>query len=58
MEGTITYASSLIESNEYTVRAVVNNRKINGRWLLTPGLNARMQLSNTAVGRRTNKTQR
>ncbi len=58
MEGTITYASSLIESKEYTVRAVVNNRKINGRWLLTPGLNAKMQLSNTAVSRRTDKTQR
>ncbi len=58
MEGTIIYASPLIESNEYTVRAIVNNRKINGRWLLTPGLNAKMQLSNTAVGRRDGKTQR
>jgi macrolide-specific efflux system membrane fusion protein len=58
MEGTISYASPLVESYEYTVRAVVNNRKINGRWLLTPGLNAKMQLSNTAVSRRTDKTQR
>ena len=45
LEGTILYASSIVESNEYTVRAEVNNRKINDRWLLTPGLDAEMELS-------------
>ena len=44
LEGKIIFASSIIESNEYTVRTEVLNRQINGRWLLTPGLNARMEL--------------
>lgn len=44
LEGEIVYASSIIESNEYTVRAEVLNRQVNRRWLLTPGLNARMEL--------------
>ena len=44
LEGKIVYASSIIESNEYTVRAEVLNRKVNDQWLLTPGLNARMEL--------------
>ena len=44
LEGKIVYASSIVESNEYTVRAEIDNRKLNGRWLLTPGLNAKMDL--------------
>ncbi len=44
LEGKIVFASPLIESNEYTIRAEVDNRKVNGRWLLTPGLNAKMEL--------------
>ena len=44
LEGKIVYASSIVESNEYTVRAEIDNRKLNGRWLLTPGLNAKMEL--------------
>ena len=44
MEGQIVFASPLVESNEYTIRAEVNNRKVNGRWLLTPGLDAKVRL--------------
>ena len=44
LDGKIVYASPIIESSEYTVRAEIENRKINGRWLLTPGLDAEMKL--------------
>ena len=49
--GKITYASSIVETNgdlvEYTVRAEIDNRKLpNGKWLITPGLKAKMELTN------------
>ncbi len=53
-EGTIRYAGHIVESNEYTVRAVVNNRKVDGKWLLTPGLDAKMRLRDTPTSRFSN----
>lgn len=44
LEGEIVFADSLVKSNEYTVRAEVENRKVDGQWLLTPGLDAKMEL--------------
>ncbi len=45
LEGKITLASPVVESNQYKVWAEINNRKVaNGQWLLNPGLNARMRL--------------
>lgn len=56
LTGKIVYASPLVELNEFTVRAEVNNRKINTAdgqqtWLLTPGLKAKIELLNgNAIG--------
>lgn len=45
LEGKIVYASSIVDSNEYTVRAEIDNRKLpNGAWLMTPGLDAEIEL--------------
>lgn len=55
LTGKIVYASSIIRTTgdlvEYTVRAEVDNRKLNGRWLLTPGLKAKMELDGAAAPR-------
>jgi multidrug resistance efflux pump len=51
IQGKIDYAGAIVESPDtntmlYTVRATVNNRRINqDRWLLTPGLHATMRLT-------------
>ena len=33
------------------VRAEIDNRKVNGRWLITPGLDAEMELSGSTIPR-------
>jgi macrolide-specific efflux system membrane fusion protein len=45
LPGTVTFVDPLVVSGgEYTVRAEVENREENGRWLIYPGLNARMTI--------------
>lgn len=50
-EGKIIYASPIVESNEYEVRAEIDNRQhANGSWLITPGLDAEMELLDGDAG--------
>ena len=49
-EGTIDFAGVEVERNEYTVRVDIDNKKVNGVWLLTPGLDARIELQNELTG--------
>lgn len=49
LQGEIEYVSSIVRMNEFTVRAVVDNRKITNpdgsqSWLLSPGLKAKIEL--------------
>lgn len=45
LPGTVTFVDPLVFSGgKYTVRAEVENRQENGRWLIYPGLNARMTI--------------
>lgn len=53
LNGKIVFASPLVVSNEYKIRAEVENRKAPGnsnQWLLSPGLNAKMELTGEAGG--------
>lgn len=43
-EGKVVYASSMIESNEFTIRVEIENQKENGYWILSPGLDAKMEI--------------
>ena len=45
VRGKIVFADPLVDLNQYTVRAEIDNRKIRGRWLITPGLEATMELA-------------
>lgn len=42
--GQVDFASPLIDSNEYTIRAEIENVKENGRWILSPGLDAKVEI--------------
>lgn len=51
VQGKVVFASPLVISNEYKIRAEVQNRKAPGgvnQWLLSPGLNAKMEFSGDA----------
>jgi multidrug resistance efflux pump len=50
LEGKISFASPLVESNEYKVWAEIDNVKVGDQWLLNPGLNARMKLRDVRLG--------
>jgi len=43
-DGKIVFASSSVESNEYTIRAEIENQKENGHWILSPGLDAKIEI--------------
>lgn len=43
-DGKIEFGSVIVESNEYIVRAQIDNKRVNGEWLITPGLDAEMEL--------------
>ena len=49
-DGKVVYASSEIESNEYTIRAEIENQKENGHWILSPGLDAKMEIVSGGAG--------
>jgi hypothetical protein len=40
----VVFVKPVIEGNTYQVRAEVENRKVNGFWLLTPGMPAQMNI--------------
>lgn len=51
LTGRVVFASPLVVSNEYKIRAEVQNRKAPGsgnQWLLSPGLDARMEFTGSA----------
>lgn len=51
LNGKVVFASPLVVSGEYKIRAEVQNRKAPGnsnQWLLSPGLNAKMEFSGSA----------
>ena len=42
--GKIVYVKPVVEGGEFQVRAEVQNRKQNGVWVLSPGMNAEMTI--------------
>ena len=51
LTGKVVFASPIVVSDEYKIRAEVQNRKAPGnsnQWLLSPGLNAKMELLDAA----------